>query len=239
MRDDSGIVEPESWTSPLVLATLILGVATFMVATIAAWRDLIREWLRHPDLRLTVTDRPPDSHKTAMTMSGPTIGTLLSADCYYMRLLVENSGAVRATDVQLYADRLERRRADGTFGLVARFLPMNLMWSNLGSPYAAIQPGAKRHCDLAHIIDPARRGVFPGEDDPAIGADLTILSFDLEVKANTLGHLAEPGIYRLALLLSSAERRPRSYVIEINHTGQWFSDERTMLSQGIGISLVP
>jgi hypothetical protein len=101
-----------------------------------------------------------------------------------------------------------------------------------------VKPGAKRHCDLAHIIDPAHRSHFPGEDLPTAAAGLTLLSFDVEAKANNLGYLILPGVYRLTVLLSSAEIRPRRHVIEINHTGQWHANETTMLSQGIGISLI-
>jgi hypothetical protein len=143
-----------------------------------------------------------------------------------------------ARDAQIYADRLEERDAAGGFQLVSRFLPMNLMWANLGRPFTDIPPGAKRHCDLGHILDPGQRNNFPGENDPSASSTQTLFSFDVEAKANNLGYLVPPGVYRLTVLVNSTETKPSRHVIEINHTGQWHANETTMLTRGIGVTLV-
>jgi hypothetical protein len=153
-------------------------------------------------------------------------------------MLISNEGSARASDVQVYADKLDVKSAAGAFQLEPRFLPMNLLWANVGSPYVSLPPGAKRHCDLAHIIDPAHRASFPAEDLPTVALARTVLSFDVEAKANNMGYLVGPGVYRLTVLLSAAEIKPQRYVIELNHTGSWSSNETTMLSTGVGVTLV-
>jgi hypothetical protein len=164
----------------------------------------------------------------------------LAVDCYYLRLLVTNDGRSRATDVQVYAERLEKQGPDGTFELVTRFLPMNLKWTNVGTIYMPLPAGARKHIDLAHVLEPTRRNAFGGEDDPSLNVPggKTVLSFDVEMKAFTMGHLAQPGVYRLTLDLTSSETRRQRHTIEINHTGEWFDDESAMLSQGVTVKLL-
>ena len=230
-----------SWNDPLVIATFCLVAATTLLAAVAALQDIIRSWIRHPALELTVRNAPPDSHKTQMRLFNAPGIPFRSVDCYYLRLLVSNKGRSRATDVQVYADRLEKRNAAGTYELVTRFLPMNLKWTNgQGRIYLSLPAGAKRHIDLAHILDPGERHLVDTEDNPALNVptNRTLLSFDVEMQAFNLGYLAEPGHYRPTLDVISEETRQRRHVIEIDHTRAWLSDEARMFAQGVGVRLL-
>jgi hypothetical protein len=220
---------------------MLLAAATVALAFVAAFQDRIRSWLRQPRLDVTISVAPPDCHKTELrgrTVSGQVIG----AECYYFRLRVKNVGNERAEFVEVFAADLSRCQADGAYKKVTSFLPMNLVWSHILAPYTpAISPGMEKHCDLFHITYPAKRARFGAEDDPGFSSgspQQTLLNFDVEVKPNTLGFLVPPGEYRLVVVVGAANSRPKQQVLEINHTGKWFADQETMLTQGIGIRVV-
>jgi len=97
----------------------------------------------------------------------------------------------------------------------------------------------EKHCDIGHIIDPTQRANLPMEDDPSIGVPgQTLLSFNFTVRPFTMSHLIPPGKYRLSLLIGASNTKPVKKTIEINVTGDWYSDEAEMLRDGIGIRLL-
>jgi hypothetical protein len=110
-------------------------IATVLAVVVALFKEqLVRIWHR-PKLQIRVSLSNPDCHKTQMTFYDRTNGAaMISADCYYFRLWVENVGNQRAEKVQVFISRLFRRHADNSFVEDKSFLPMNLRWSNSGSP---------------------------------------------------------------------------------------------------------
>jgi integrase len=90
-----------------VVATLALGAATLVVALVAALQDRIRGWFWRPKLELSITSRPPDSHKTVMNLVSQT-GVIAQADCYYLRLLVSNVAELRPRTRERYETSLDR-----------------------------------------------------------------------------------------------------------------------------------
>ena len=217
-------------------------IATLLAVLVALFKEqLVRLW-RRPKLEAKLRLSAPDCHKTQMTLFDKSTGTVLeSADCYYFRLWVENTGNQRAEKVQVFLSKLLRRHADGSFVEDKSFLPMNLRWSHsqlspLGPEIFAegISPKMGKHCDLGHIIDPSKRVAFR-INLPNVGAGKTILELDLEVAPNTLTHLVPPGIYRLEMRLAAANAEPATKKIELNHTGDWYSEETKMFSDGFGL----
>ena len=97
--------------------------------------------------------------------------------------------------VQIFAEKLLRQSADGSFREVRSFLPMNLTWSHGGEVFAVgISPEMGKHCDLGRIIKPEHRKLF-GDDVEGVPDSQTLLALDLEFKPNTKSHIIRPGAY--------------------------------------------
>lgn len=229
------------------VAQWVAGISTFLAVLVALFKeDIVSNW-RRPELDASITTKPPDCAKVIMTsVVQRTALTQMSTECYWLRIWVKNSGKTRAEKVQVFAAELSKRAADGTFRIIDGFVPMNLRWSHSQNPIEApeifaegISPGMGKHCDLGYIIDPAHRSAIRiGEDLPGLPAGNTLVALELELKPNTLSHLIPPGTYRLLVRIAAANCRPVARTIEMTITGEWFSDEKRMLSEGIGIKVL-
>lgn len=227
------------------LAQWAAATATFLAVLVALFKDeILRAW-RKPQLTVSIMLASPDCHKTTLdyTVQKETV-VYGSAECYYLRLWIENKGKTRAERVQVFAAKLSRRNADGSFKEVESFLPMNLRWAHgqQGSQgpeifAEGISPKMGKHCDLGHVIDPNHR-VNIGENLPGVQPDETILAFDLEIQPNTKSHLIAPGVYQLQLRVAAANCAPVTRTIELTITGKWFFDQARMFSDGLGIKTV-
>jgi len=254
----------------MTCAQIIDAVGTFflvVIAFFALFQDKIRIWLFHPKLSVSIKSEPPDCLKTVFYIpigkqgtSGSTLsqkepptsgsalfpsddyrgGFKMETEAYFIRLKIENTGNEKAESVEVYANELSRKQADGSFKLVESFLPMNFKWSYIHEEFMpAISPNTYKHCDLAHIFNPVHRKDIPLEDKswPNVDPDQTILSFDTIAKPYALNHLICPGIYRLVFTVAAANSRPIKRTLEINITGNWYDDETKMLGEGIGLGL--
>ena len=162
-------------------------------------------------------------------------------------IAAQELGSVRLAKhvrVQVFAAKLLRRNADGTFKQVESFLPMNLRWSHAQQGSRApeifaegISPEMGKHCDLGRVIDPAHHANL-GEELQGLEAGESILALDLEVPPNTKSHLVPPGVYQLQLRVAAANCLPVTKVIELTITGKWFSDQKQMFSDGLGIKVI-
>lgn len=217
-------------------------IATFLAVLVALFKEeLVRIW-RRPKLGARIKLAAPDCHKTQITIIDQKTGSaLVQADCYYFRLWIENKGNQRAEKIQVFVSKMLRRHADNTFVEDKSFLPMNLKWSHsqmspLGPEIFAdgISPQMGKHCDFGHIIDPSKRTMF-GHVLSTVATGKTILALDLEMAPATLSHLVAPGTYRFELKLAAANLEPITKTIEINITGDWYSDENKMFADGIGM----
>lgn len=225
-------------------------VCTFLAVLTALFKEEFLRWSRRPVLNVKISLAPPDCQITKLTLTYPPLtggpeGFIITppsvtSDCYYLRLLVENIGKTTAERVQVFAAKLLKKQVDSTFRKVDGFLPMNLKWAHSHEIYAdVIHPEMCKHCDLGHILDPASRRDFPDEEDPSkVHTDKTILSLDLEVQANTMGHLILPGVYKLVLKVAGANCTPLTKVLEITITGEWFTEEQRMFSDGLGVRVL-
>ncbi len=231
------------WLS--AIGTLLAVVAALFIAIFQDW---LRSIFSRPRLEVSISLNPPYCHKIVKHFTDPPLapdnqlyGKQFQADCYYFRLRIKNNGEVRAEHVEVYAAELTKQVADGSFHLVETFTPMNLVWSNIGTTYLpAISPKMEKLCDLGHIIDPDKRKMVFDDNNPNlnVSSSETTFSFDVEVKSYTLGHVIEPGRYRLKLITGAANSKPIEKILEINLTGKWFDDERKMLAEGISIAIL-
>jgi len=229
------------------IAQWVGAAATLLAVLVALFKTEIVNWWRRPILEASVFLEPPYCHSTTLHFSvQKTALTFVQAQCYYFRLWIANRGKTRADRVQIFAARLFRKIADGTFKEDRSFLPMNLRWAHGhsrepgGGPeiYAeGISPEMGKHCDLGHVTDPNYRSDLR-EDLDGVPTESTIFALDLEVNPNTKSNLLSPGTYRLELQVAAANSRPVKKVVEITITGKWFADERQMFQDGIGLRVV-
>jgi len=223
-----------SWEAVTAIGTI---GAVVVALTIAIFHEHLRSLFWHPILVIECVNEPPDSHRT--TLANPNTGQ--EVPCYYFRVRIRNAGNAPARMVEVFVRRVEHQRADGEFELRKEFLPLNLLWSHIGTVYyETIPPKVDKHCDLGHVVQPDKRGVFPAERHPLLPAepDKTLFCLDLVVRPNTGSFLLPPGMYRLELVAAASNARIVSRIIELNLTGKWFHDETRMLREGVGLRAI-
>lgn len=216
----------------------IESVGTITVAAVAVFQSTIRGWFYKPQFRLSSKTEPPDCSGVPITEL--TTGQKI-ADSLYLRLWVENVGNAPAASVEVYAQSLERQRADGAWETVKAFPPMNLRWSNINSVvYPVISPEMGKHCDCAHLVDPATR------DDPRLhetNAELHLannvasLTVDLIATPNHRGNIVGPGTYRLSLKVAAANSKVSTWLVTLAFDGHWTAAAADMMTDHVAISV--
>lgn len=244
MVTEAPVAAVTNWGS---VADWVVATATFLAVVVALFKEDITQWWRRPKLVVSIALEPPHCHQTTLNCTVQrTDLTFAQAKCYYFRVWVENLGKTRATHVQVFAAKLLRRTADGSFQEDNHFLPMNLRWAhahprgpNGGHEVYAdgISPSMGKHCDLGHIIDPANR-VECNEGLPGLASTNAVFALDLEFPPNTRSHLLGPGTYQLELRIAAANAVPVTKRLEIAVTGDWFPDELRMFRDGIGMRVL-
>ncbi len=216
---------------PGTLAQWFGGSATFLAVLVALFKEQVLRFWRKPKLKVSIALSPPDCHKTQITR----LPDGFSADCYYLRLWIENFGKTRAETIQVFVAKLLRKSADGRFREVEDFLPMNLKWAHGGEVFApGISPTMGKHCDLGRLIDPQDHKQF-GDDLEGMQDNQTILALDLEFLPATKSHLIRPGTYQLQLKIAASNCAVVNKTLELTITGSWFPEENRMFREGLGI----
>jgi hypothetical protein len=216
------------------LAQWLAAISTFLAVLVALFReDLVRRW-RRPQLVVSIELAKTLLHYTVQR----TTPTSVSADCYFVRLWVQNEGKTRAEKVQVFAAALSKQAADGSFKPFDGFLPMNLRWSHAppDAPeiYAdGISPAMGKHCDLGRVADPVTRKDF-NEALDRVAADEAVLVLTLEMTPSTRSDIIPAGVYRLVLRIAAANASPTTKILELTLKGNWFSDEKRMFTDGLG-----
>lgn len=246
-KDDEEIESREEIvesTNAITIADWIMvgaTVAMALVAIVAIFQTRIHNFLVRPKLDVQIVFQPPDCQKLKMSFKTELGKNVSDTDVYYLRIRVFNKGNTKAEFVEVFASKLTKEKADGTYRLVHSFTPMNLVWSNFGEVFLpAISPGTYKTCDVFHVIDPKKRDQVPYEDKKweEIPKEKTILSFDTFKKPLTLGYLAPSGKYQLEIIVAASNAKPVKKIIGINLTGRWYNDESKMLGEGVGIKFI-
>jgi hypothetical protein len=110
---------------PLTLATLSIALATLILAIVTVFQDWLKSWVWHPALRASARTAPPDcivlpmirlTHQTIFpgstgsTVIDPTSPIIEeTANYFFFRVLIENTGSEPARNVEVYAKQLLRR----------------------------------------------------------------------------------------------------------------------------------
>ena len=223
----------------------LTAIGTLAVAFRALFLSPIREKLRRPKLEVLFNFEPPDCHLTTMAkqdlvkVGERSAQTWVTSDCYYFRIRIKNYGKTSAESVEVFAHTLLKYEK-GSLIRVNDFLPMRLKWSHVNKPvFNTLAPQMEKHCDIGHILDPAKRIAFMFESHPKFDSKSAIFSFDLEVRPYTYSHLIAPGTYRLVLLIGASNiRKPEKRTLEIGFSGQWVTNEDNMFKKAIKITVL-
>ena len=219
-----------------VVTDWIVAGGTLVLAAVAIFQETIRGWFYRPTFSVTTSTEPP--HCVSVPVANA-LGPL--GDLIYLRVWIENTGNAEARNVEVYASELRRLRAVGSWERVEAFPIMNLRWANAGGTmyWPIIVPGMGKHCDVAHITDPARRAALR-EDSPklSLGADKASMAFDLIAAPNHKGHIVGPGQYQLDILVAAENAMPVMKTLQISLDGKWDPDEATMLRDHVGIRVI-
>jgi len=226
------------------IATIAIDIGTFLAIIVALFRDEITALWRKPQVDARIKLAAPDCHLTRLMKFDASGTALVKAPCYYLRFWIENTGNVRAEDVQVFIKKVERKKADGEFREDRDFLPMNLRWSHAGIGrtviFTSINPGMGRHSDLGHIVDPNFAADFlPSKEyfPNSPGEGKTVIRLDVEFEPATYSHLLPPGEYQLTLMIGGANFKPVTKLVRLVHRGDWFPDEERMFRDGLGIAV--
>jgi hypothetical protein len=121
---------PNLQLAPSSLAQWVGAIATTAAVMVALFKDEILRRFRRPKLGLRIGSEPPDCLLSATEIRDKNGSITWKGNVYWLRLWIENTGAVRAEQVQVFVAKLYKRPANGEFVPVSNFVPMNLRWSN-------------------------------------------------------------------------------------------------------------
>lgn len=221
------------------VATIALALAAFF--TIA--RDEIRYFFWHPDFDVRFQPDQPDCHRVRLDWRhGDRTG---SAETHYVRCRIKNTGKIAARDVEVAVIEVLRKNAAGKFDPYPMGTPWALVWAHRNDPrllphvLEQIPVGTERHIAIGHVVDPAKRAEIPGENDPSrqVPDGQTLFCLQFFVKSNTGEYLLDKGEYKVRFQVAASNAKPRELVFLLNHTGQWFEDEKRMYTEGLGLEI--
>jgi hypothetical protein len=225
--------------APSTLAQYLGSGATFAAVFVALFKDEVLRHIRSPKLAVRIKSEPPDCLLVPTAIVYNATAVLWTGPIYYLRLWIENVGKGRAEQVQVFVAELFRENANGKFGAVAEFEPMNLRWSNSRDPNnpeifaPGISPDFGKHCDLCSISDPANPVDHQGYAGQCVGSLL------LEVVPSADRHRLPPGNYILRIRVGAANAASVTTYVQINIKGTWSPDRETMLRDHLGVQIVP
>jgi hypothetical protein len=221
-----------------------LGLA--VVAFVTIFRDVIREWIRHPEWSVEFNPGLPDCNRIRMDFQRVVPGGLnpqffaTSAEAHWIHVRIKNVGKAGAEDVEVSVIQVRQKGADGAFRSVPMTTPWNLAWKDISSGVLSRLPiGSERQVDIGHVVDPKMRGQIPGEDRRGSDPASTLFCLAFTVKSNTGEYLLRPGEYEIEFQVFAANSlKPSSiFTFSLNHTGKWFLDEEQMYHEGLGLSV--
>jgi hypothetical protein len=216
------VIEMAQWTAVLgtVAQWLAFGATTAAVIVALFKEELIRRYIRHPELTARIDAKYPYIVRTRHREQE------WRGWRYFIRLRIGNAGTLRADKVEVFLSQALIQR-NGSYEPLPNFTPMNLRWSNRTDIYVdGISPDMERFCDFGAISDPATPSLQSLSD-----AD-TRLWLWLETLAPNTEWL-RPGRYKFKVLVAAGNCDPKAYWISLHLTGYWDNEPTKMLSNGI------
>lgn len=227
------------WPTLEALGT-VAAVVLALLTTL--WFELLKPILFSPNLDIkSIKMSSPDCFKIRIRRTSIQTGQPKIVDSYYLRFRVINKGREKAENVEVFASKLTKLQANGSYEEVTSFLPMHLTWSFYPDIFISrLSPDMFRHCDIAYIINPKDRRDCVGEAGhrPDVEPDETVLSFSTIDKPHSLCYLQEPGRYRLTVVIAASNSKPVERCLDIYLRGEWFDDEARMLPNAVGVQVL-
>ncbi len=219
--------------------------AALVALIIAIWGDSLRHHFWHPSIEFDF-DPAQDITKTVQWVKLYE-SRAIQSECFYIHLRIRNSGNEVATQVEVFIEELAQQQSDGTFHKVSDlYLPLNLRWAYIheveglgpGMYYPQITPKAEKAVDLGHIIAPGNRPWYRGESPDGSDPSKTVLSLDLIWRSSRMDYLRLPGTYRCTVVAAAANAQPVRRELEVNLSGNWFSNDEEMRQKGIAVEFI-
>ncbi len=227
--------------APSTLAQWVGAIATSLAVIVALFKDEIFRHLRRAKLSVRITPEPPDCLLSPTAVNNDKGDLLWLGDSYWLRLWIENTGKIRAEQIQVFAAKLYKRDANNQFVSVPNFVPMNLRWSNSRdwkNPEifaSGISHKMGKHCDLCSISDPTNP-----QDELKGYKGQCVATLQLEVYPSAPDRFRlPPGDHLLKLIVGAANADPVTTYVELNLKGPWSPDQQVMFRDHLGIDVVP
>jgi hypothetical protein len=214
----------------------VAGMITLLAVLVAIFKDAYFDWWRRPILDIRILGHAPDCAKALVYIVNKATGDALDrADCYWLRLWVSNVGRRGAEQVQVYLASLSKQGSGGAYQPVPGFLPMNLLWahSRPGEPEVFVKGIAStmgRHCDLAHVVEPAKSEAFGADHAHAVLGQCTAI-LDLEAPPAIGSARLIPGTYRLELWVAASNASRITRTVELTLRERWSDDAAEMFGE--------
>lgn len=210
------------WTSALVFSTIFLGI-------VAAFQDIIRNFISSPRLKCELKVESPHCH-------------LLNNTTYYFRFMIHNKGEVSAKNVNVVINDI-RDNNNKLIGLSAD----NLRWSSekikhfnkkdriaIGRIYwKLITPSTYQYCNLGSIDTPIRH-VFDEGVKKQVGLGNL---FKFAVYWRTVDRLYEigEGIYTFKIVVGCENAKAVKMFYKIKIADSWYNTEDSMFKEGFKV----
>lgn len=217
------------------LAQWVGALGTFSAVAVALFKDDLVRLRRHPRLVAKIAAKHPYCVKTPFEHTDAGTGQVWRGSRYFLRFSVENTGRVRAEEVEVFLAQASEQDDNGMFRALPNFSPMNLRWSysplNPPKIYAdGISPGMSRLCDFGAITEPSH----PVMQALSEGGDHTRLALQLEALEPAANWLM-PRKYKFKIRLAASNCEPVTSEVELHLTGLWSNDPVNMMSNGFVI----
>jgi hypothetical protein len=227
--------------------TAVASIATFLAVVVALalgiWGDELRTLGRSPRLSLTLD--PLQDHFQRLTHDA-------GSSEYDYRISVTNEGGIGAKNVEVVAQDLTVKQADGSFTRDPVFMAMNLRRTHYGDTITPIvHRGVPRAYDLLRCLDPAlqqERNREQGKARVTLRFDLSTLVSPVRAQPVVPGRkVALPdaypsskteGTYRLHLAVVADGVAPVKKVVEISWSGKWWDHAADFFKNELNVRLL-
>lgn len=210
-----------TWADGLTAVGTVLAVVVALV--LAGWGAIARRLWR-PKLGVVYEPRSPDCQ--IIRVQRLVDGKFLHR-AFYCRVQIHNTGSRRANGVQVRMIRLWRLDGSGLAEEDEDFVPMNLVWTNIGVvQLPALVPDLPQHCDFCrfeHIEPP-------------------LVEFCTEATPNQIDEgrwptKKPPARYRADIAIAAENAETIYRTLDVEFTGNWSDNVDDMAAADLRVTV--
>ncbi len=227
-------------SDPSVLPLWVTGIATILLALVAALQDLIRDALRKPRLVIKYRQQPPMFRRSAKRFIAG--NQVIMEPCFDIHLLLANEGKGQARRVEAYLMAIwQYDYSDGMMKPLADFWPVRLRYDSKGTRRINVIPMSQpEYWNSAYIPSPQLATHLKGEefvDVPGAEGDWIRVHLDVLDHPFYQPNMLVPGRRTLKVSVYSENARRVDAFLDIRWTGEWQDDNKRML-ENVTVSLL-